>query len=79
MIDAACMRRVMAAYLKAVDAGAGEVVAVNAGLRAFLEVYPETSPLEARRRVLGLIEAARAKAPEWYWRNLPAEPVLDRR
>lgn len=66
------LRRVMAAYVAATDAGAGDLLAVHAALKVYRERHPEAPPLEARGRVLGLIEIGRARAPGWYWRNLAA-------
>lgn len=71
-------RRVMTAYLAARDAGGGEVMALHAAMRAYLAALPSTPPLEARQRAVQLVTAARAKAPDWYWRNLAVpEPVAE--
>ncbi|WGF87102.1 hypothetical protein [Marinivivus vitaminiproducens] len=68
------MRVVMTAYVTARDAGGGELMAVQAALRAFEKVAPGLPPLLARQRVLSLIAQARSKAPDWYWRNIA--PVI---
>lgn len=68
------MRVVMTAYVTARDTGGGELMAVQAALRAFERVAPGAPPLMARQRVLKLISEARSKAPDWYWRNIA--PVI---